>query len=1237
MTWTPNRLRRRATTRKPIKRPKFFPRLVSLESRDTPTAFTPGNIVIVREADNTLNSTLGFPNGGNAPVFLDEYTPSGTLVQSVALPYSAGVGLVDNQAFTFDPSNGTGCGQANLSFDSSSLLLAGNDVSPGTTDAVAKAADRVIAQVGIDPAAAGGINTLTHGLFGNTDDARAVMEADPTHIYVANHANGSNLFGGNRYINGLSSTPNNGVQTSTNTNTRGLTVGFDGRLYWTTGTGGSGIYTQASALPTTSQADVLVRSNSLNTSEKIDGVFLADMNGNGIIDAGDRFYYTGSQGTGLDVSVFDGTNWGTPISLGNPAGSNVIGLAAQVVSPTHVVCYISVYGGGTTTSSILRYDDIGPTPTAGAGFTTVASLTAPTGGSGYRGVSFVPVTPTVIGLTSSTAAATPGGSVTFTATLSNAGAGLAGRTVNFIDNNNTVLATATVQTNGTATFTTTALPLGENDVKVYFAGVYSPDIAQGVSNTVAVQVTGTNVSTVALTSSPNPSTANQAVTFTATVTGGVGSATGTVTFTADSTNVLGTATIDGTGHATLTISSLAVGSHTVTAHFSGDANYLPSDGALSGPQVVHAGATVSVTSSAATATAGTAVTLTATVNGNGIDAAPTGSVTFYSDGVMIGGGPVTLTGNQAQLPNTTLSAGSHMITAVYSGDTTYASVTSGQFLQNEKQAFAQGDLLVTRLGDGTRFLDSSAAQVFIDEYTPAGALVQSVAMPNVDGGPNHILTLSGSSPNSGTLAVSADGHYVTFVGIDAAPGTPVVTSQSPATTPRVVARLDSDSVLDTSTTVTIPSGEGFGTVVGAASNDGKEFWIGGDGSSVDAGLQYAALGGSGTPTPVGPTDAGARSPVIYGGQLYASTGNNASPIVRVGTGLPTSQTTFTGLPGITVVSNGIQDPHQFLFFRHDGAAGAPDLLYVADLQTGLLKFYFDGTNWVYSGDKLDFAGGLTGLTGYRDASGNIVLFGTGSKTARGAVATNLITFTDTTASDPVNWGANFPTGNVTELVPSVASKGEAFRGIAFVPTPAPVTVANVQVGDGTAQRSEVRSLTVTFSGPVTFAGGNAAAAFQLQHVQTTNNVVLSAATALNAAGQTVVTLTFSGSETDPVSATGGAAASLADGRYQLTVLAADVSGSGGALAGNGTTAGTNYVTPAETSYSPTALHLYRQFGDADGTGINDLSDLTAFRNTYNAATGNPSFVSYLDADNSGVVDLNDLTEFRNRYNHSVYT
>jgi hypothetical protein len=215
------------------------------------------------------------------------------------------------------------------------------------------------------------------------------------------------------------------------------------------------------------------------------------------------------------------------------------------------------------------------------------------------------------------------------------------------------------------------------------------------------------------------------------------------------------------------------------------------------------------------------------------------------------------------------------------------------------------------------------------------------------------------------------------------------------------------------------------------------------------------------------------------------------------------------------------------------------------------------------------------------------------------------------------------------------------------------TIAGIQVNDGSVQRSEVRSLTVTFSGPVAFAGGdaNAAAAFQLMHVSygTTvyNTVVnnLQAAVSTNGSGQTVVTLTFSttgnaATEVDPTSVVGNATPvpgpSLGDGKFQLSIYAANVGWDALAVDGDGDgVAGGDYVSPAETAGTATGLHLWRIYGDATGDGIVDPSDFSYFGLTYNAAVGNPNYIVYMDADNSGVVDLVDLNEFRNHYNHTV--
>jgi hypothetical protein len=105
-------------------------------------------------------------------------------------------------------------------------------------------------------------------------------------------------------------------------------------------------------------------------------------------------------------------------------------------------------------------------------------------------------------------------------------------------------------------------------------GSWSPVLNQLVLET---------TSTATLTSSPNPSTHGQAVTFTAKIMSPTVTPTGQVTFTVGKT-VLGTAQLSG-GTAKLTISSLAVGSTKVTATYYGDSNISQSSASVT--QTVH--------------------------------------------------------------------------------------------------------------------------------------------------------------------------------------------------------------------------------------------------------------------------------------------------------------------------------------------------------------------------------------------------------------------------------------------------------------------------------------------------------------------------------------------------------------------------------------------------------------------------------------------------------------------------
>ena len=103
---------------------------------------------------------------------------------------------------------------------------------------------------------------------------------------------------------------------------------------------------------------------------------------------------------------------------------------------------------------------------------------------------------------------------------------------------------------------------------------YSITYAGGTGNDVVLTaISSTTATTTTLNSSANPSTVGQPVTFTATISPvNAPPPTGTVTFFDGATNI-GSTPVNSSGVATLTTSALTVGPHSITATYSGDANY----------------------------------------------------------------------------------------------------------------------------------------------------------------------------------------------------------------------------------------------------------------------------------------------------------------------------------------------------------------------------------------------------------------------------------------------------------------------------------------------------------------------------------------------------------------------------------------------------------------------------------------------------------------------------------------
>ncbi|HZZ92496.1 MAG TPA: Ig-like domain repeat protein [Usitatibacter sp.] len=188
---------------------------------------------------------------------------------------------------------------------------------------------------------------------------------------------------------------------------------------------------------------------------------------------------------------------------------------------------------------------------------------------------------------------------------------------------------------------------------------------------------------VTLAVSPNPAANGQSVTLTATVSGSAGAPTGSVTFMDGGAAVAGcnTAAIFN-GTATCVTTSIAPGTHSLTAQYGGDASYNAKASAATSltVNIVKVTPSVALASSLNPSVTGQAISFTASVSGS--NGTATGSVTFRDNGTAIAGcAPVALASGNASCTTSALATGSHSVTADYSGDAFYNSAASNTVTQ----------------------------------------------------------------------------------------------------------------------------------------------------------------------------------------------------------------------------------------------------------------------------------------------------------------------------------------------------------------------------------------------------------------------------------------------------------------------------------------------------------------------------------------------------------------------------
>jgi hypothetical protein len=209
-----------------------------------------------------------------------------------------------------------------------------------------------------------------------------------------------------------------------------------------------------------------------------------------------------------------------------------------------------------------------------------------------------------------------------------------------------------------------------------------------------VQTVNAATSATSVSSSVNPTVFGQSTTFTAAVTSACsGSVSGSVQFQVDGVNVGASQPLDGTGHASLSTSTLDAGLHSVTAVFtSNNSDVQGSSGSLASlvlpGQLVHpADTNTSVSSSNNPSEFGANVAFTGstTVVAPGAGT-PTGTTQFTDNGTPLGG-PQGLDGSgNAGVSTTTLSVGSHTIGAAYSSNSPNFNGSSGSLTQQVNRA-----------------------------------------------------------------------------------------------------------------------------------------------------------------------------------------------------------------------------------------------------------------------------------------------------------------------------------------------------------------------------------------------------------------------------------------------------------------------------------------------------------------------------------------------------------------------
>jgi hypothetical protein len=371
--------------------------------------------------------------------------------------------------------------------------------------------------------------------------------------------------------------------------------------------------------------------------------------------------------------------------------------------------------------------------------------------------------------------------VTLTATVQPkfASAGTISGSVIFADGQST-LGTAAVNPSGAATLPATFTTAGDHQLTAVFGG--NSSFVGGASASLVERIA--TVPAVTLSSSINPSSVGQAVNFTVTVAGSSSGPTpsGTITLFANGAPVL-SATVDASGGAILTTSSLPLGTNDLLAQYSGDSNYPGSDSPHISQIVNRNNSTTTLTSSVNPSRVGQAINLTVNVAPLSGSVAPTGNVTLKDAGTAIATSPLDANGT-AVIAVSNLSVGTHSLTAAYAGDANFNA--SGSAALSQVVNATSTSVVLTDSPNpstlGQAIVLHALVKATTGTATPSGSVVFSegatvLGSANLDGTGAASLTVTSFAIGSHNVTASYAGS-VNFLGSTSAPVVQVVSTSS---------------------------------------------------------------------------------------------------------------------------------------------------------------------------------------------------------------------------------------------------------------------------------------------------------------------------------------------------------------------------------------------------------------------------------------------------------------------------